>query len=105
MGQELPHSSRIPAPIEHPSPHLKAHIEEMAGPHGQIWKKRILLPLWIAQLIALVIFLGLTALALWAWNTVEDDVKDDHPALADAADSAIEYVNMTAWSGHERVVC
>lgn len=47
----------------------------MAGQHN-IWKKRILLPLWIIQLIATVIFLGLAALALWAWNTVQDDVED-----------------------------
>lgn len=62
----------------------------MAGSQGKIWKKRILLPLWIIQLIALVIFLGLSALALWAWNTVEDDVRGDDAQLADAADNVIK---------------
>ena len=62
----------------------------MAGQHD-IWKKRILLPLWIIQLIATVIFLGLSALALWAWNTVQDDVEDRYGAgPTDQADDLIK---------------
>lgn len=68
----------------------------MAGSHGQIWKKRILLPLWLVQLGALVIFLGLSAFGLWVWKRVSDDVEFDDPELEDAADDAIEYVEGAA---------
>lgn len=67
----------------------------MAGQHGNIWRKRVLLPLLIVQLIALVVFLGLSALGLWAWRRASDDIADDYPGLSDNlndVDDAVEYV-------------
>lgn len=61
----------------------------MAG-QNDIWKKRILLPLWIVQLIGLVVFLGLAAFSLWFWKEVSDNVEDDQPELAGDIDDAIE---------------
>lgn len=67
----------------------------MAG-SGNIWKKRLLIPLWVVQLIATVIFLGLSALALWYWNRVSGTVESEYPDLVDGEDlddfdDAIEY--------------
>ena len=65
----------------------------MAGGHGNIWKKRILIPLWVAQLIACVVFLGLSALAMWFWDRVQDDVEDQYPGYAGDIDKAVEYAH------------
>lgn len=61
----------------------------MAG-HNDVWRKRILLPLWIIQLIGLIIFLGLAALTLWVWNQVEDNYQDGNPDVHDYLDKAVE---------------
>lgn len=76
----------------------------MGGQHHNIWKKRVLLPLWIIQLIALVVFLGLSAFSLWFWNRVQDDVEDQYPGLADDVDKAVEYVSAVACD-REGAIC
>lgn len=69
----------------------------MAGSYKGIWKKRVLLPLWIVQLLALVVMLGITALAFGVWNRVQDDVNN-YPELSDEVgdtdtfNKAVEYV-------------
>ena len=44
----------------------------------KIWMKRVLIPLWIVQLLACIIVLGLSALALYAFNHITDVNESDN---------------------------
>ena len=58
---------------------------------NKIWLKRVLIPLWVIQLIVAVIVLGASAVDLWAVNSAQDNgdlANVDHEAKSNLAKGA-----------------